>query len=127
MCRLAEPGDRRYRAAVGEESWEVASVVVAKGHFYGGRFVCDPDARLHVRLFPRPGRWSAVRCIWGVTTGRLTRLSDYRIVPAERVVATGLNGEPVQGDGDVIARLPVDIALSPWTLPVIGPGGPGIG
>jgi len=128
LARLAEPGERRYRVTVGEESWDVASVVVANGHFYGGRFVCAPeacltDARLHVCLFPRPGRWNAVRYIWGVTTGRLRHFPDYRIVPAERVIVTGPEGEPVQGDGDVIARLPVEIALSPWTLPVIAPAG----
>lgn len=125
LARLAEPG-RRYRVTIGDQSWGVASVIAANGHFYGGRFVCAPDAaladpRLHVCLFPKAGRWNAARYLWGVTTGRLHRFPDYRIVPAERLTITGPEGEPVQGDGDVIARLPVEIAVSPWTLPVIVP------
>ncbi|NUB15344.1 diacylglycerol kinase family lipid kinase, partial [Azospirillum brasilense] len=118
-------GGGPYRVAVdGAEPAEVASVVVAKGHFYGGRFVCAPEARLtdprlHVCLFPRAGRGNALRYLWGVTAGRLPHFPDYRILPARRVVIDGPAEEPVQGDGDVIARLPVEIALAPWVLPVL--------
>lgn len=126
LARLTESGQRRYHVTVDGKTWEVASVVIANGHFYGGRFVCAPDAcltdpRLHVCLFPRPGRWNAVRYLWGVTAGRLPHFPDYCVVPAERVLITGTEGEAVQGDGDVIAHLPVDIALSPWRLPMIMP------
>ncbi|WP_448207617.1 diacylglycerol/lipid kinase family protein [Azospirillum sp. sgz302134] len=124
LTQLAGYRDARYRVTVDGETVEVASVIVAKGHFYAGRFVCAPEARLadrrlHVCLFPGAGRWNAVRYIWGVTAGRLPRFPDYRIVPAERVVIEGPVGDAVQGDGDVIARLPVEIALAPWTLPVL--------
>ncbi|MBB3263517.1 YegS/Rv2252/BmrU family lipid kinase [Azospirillum sp. OGB3] len=125
LARIAAGGGGPYRVAVdGAEPVEVASVIVAKGHFYGGRFVCAPDARLadpwlHVCLFPRSGRGNALRYLWGVTAGRLPRFPDYRILPARRVIVDGPAGEPVQGDGDVIARLPVEIALAPWVLPVL--------
>jgi lipid kinase, YegS/Rv2252/BmrU family len=124
LAQLAAYRDRRYRVTVDGVVTEVASVIVAKGRFYAGRFVCAPDARLadprlHVCLFPRPGRWNAVRYIWGVTAGRLARFPDYRIVPADRVVIEGPVGDAVQGDGDVIARLPVEIVLAPWVLPVL--------
>lgn len=127
LVQLALRPDVRYRVTVDGLTSEVASVIVAKGHFYGGRFVCAPEARLEepllqVCLFPRPGRWNAVRYIWGVTAGRLRHFPDYRVVPAERVVVTGPPGDAVQGDGDVVARLPVEIAVAPWTLPVlVGP------
>ncbi|AWJ85384.1 lipid kinase [Azospirillum sp. TSH58] len=125
LARIAAGGGGPYRLAVdGGEPVEVASVIVARGHFYGGRFVCAPDARLtdprlHVCLFPRMGRGNALRYLWGVAAGRLPRFPDYRILPARRVVIEGPAGEPVQGDGDVIARLPVEIALAPWILPVL--------
>ncbi|MDQ2105670.1 diacylglycerol/lipid kinase family protein [Azospirillum isscasi] len=127
LARLAAGGGGPYRVTVdGGEPVEAASVIVAKGHFYGGRFVCAPDARLtdprlHVCLFSKAGRGNALRYIWGVTAGRLPRFPDYRILPARRVVVEGPAGDPVQGDGDVIARLPVDIALAPWVLPVLAP------
>lgn len=125
LARIAAGGGGPYRVAVdGADPVEVASVIVAKGHFYGGRFVCAPDARLadpwlHVCLFTRSGRGNALRYLWGVTAGRLPRFPDYRILPARRVIVDGPAGEPVQGDGDVIARLPVEIALAPWVLPVL--------
>ncbi len=127
LARIAAGGGGPYRVAVdGAEPVEVASVIVAKGHFYGGRFVCAPDARLtdpwlQVCLFPRMGRGNALRYLWGVTAGRLPRFPDYRVLPARRVEIDGPVGEPVQGDGDVIARLPVEIALAPWILSVLVP------
>ncbi|MBP2311159.1 diacylglycerol/lipid kinase family protein [Azospirillum soli] len=124
LAQLAAYRNTRYRVTVDGVAVEVASVIVAKGHFYAGKFVCAPEARLtdphlHVCLFPGPGRWNAMRYIWGVTAGRLPHFRDYRIVPAGRVVIEGPAGDAVQGDGDIIARLPVEIALAPWTLPVL--------
>ncbi len=125
LVQLAVRPDHRYRVALdGGPMEEVAAVIVAKGHFYGGRFVCAPDARLtdpslQVCLFPRAGRWNALRYVWGVTAGRLRHFPDYRVVTAQRVTIEGPVGDAVQGDGDVVARLPVDIALTGWTLPVL--------
>lgn len=114
----------RYRVTVDGRTEEVASVIVAKGHYYGGRFVCAPDARLdlpelHVCLFPQAGRWNALRYLWGVTTGRLGHFPDYRVIRGSRVLIDGPESEAVQGDGDVVARLPVEIAVVPWGLPVL--------
>ncbi|PWC34457.1 lipid kinase [Azospirillum sp. TSO35-2] len=130
LVQLAVRPDHRYRVSLdGGPAEEVASVIVAKGHFYGGRFICAPDARLtepelHVCLFPRGGRLNALRYVWGVTAGRLARFPDYRVVTARRVriegpAGDGLFADTVQGDGDVLARLPVEITLAGWTLPVL--------
>ncbi|WP_298369333.1 diacylglycerol kinase family protein [Azospirillum sp.] len=128
LKQLATRPDVRYRVSLdGGPAQEVAAVIAAKGHFYGGRFVCAPDARLtepelQVCLFPRGGRWNALRYVWGVTAGRLRHFPDYRVIPAQRLRIEGPVGDAVQGDGDVAARLPVDIALAGWTLPVlVGP------
>jgi len=135
LVQLAVRPGHRYRVTLdglngdGAAVEEVAAVIVAKGHFYGGRFVCAPDARLtepelHVCLFPRAGRWNALRYVWGVTAGRLPRFPDYRVVTARRVLIEGPADDAVQGDGDVVARLPVEITLAGWTLPVlVGPVG----
>jgi len=130
LVQLATRPDHRYRVTLDDgPPQEVASVIVAKGHFYGGRFICAPDARLtepelHVCLFPRGGRLNALRYVWGVTAGRLTRFPEYRVVTAKRVriegpAGDGLFADAVQGDGDVLARLPVEIALAGWRLPVL--------
>ncbi|CAO3416960.1 diacylglycerol/lipid kinase family protein [Azospirillum doebereinerae] len=128
LVQLAVRPGHRYRVTLDSAGVEeVAAVIVAKGHFYGGRFVCAPDARLtepelHVCLFPRAGRWNALRYVWGVTAGRLPRFPDYRVVTARQALIEGPADDAVQGDGDVVARLPVEIALAGWTLPVlVGP------
>ena len=107
---------RRHRAA---------SAIIAKGHFYGGRFVCAPDARLEAPefqacLFGRAGRRHVVRYAIALLLGRLHRLHDVVIVPARRVEIAGPVGEPVQGDGDTLAHLPARIEVASGTLRLIG-------
>ncbi len=118
----------RYRVTISGQTHEAASVIVANGHYYGGRFVCAPEARLdapdlQVVLFERAGRWNALRYLWGIVTGRLRDFSDVRIISAEALVIDGPEGDPVQGDGDIIARLPVQISLARRTLPLLQPDG----
>lgn len=93
-----------------------ASVIVTKGRFYGGRFICAPEARLadprlHVCLFERPGRWNALRYALALATGRLGRLSDYKVIPATALTVSGPVGDPVQIDGDPAAQLPISIEI----------------
>ena len=124
LAQIVDYRGTRYRVTVDGVTEEVASVIVAKGRFYAGRFVCAPEARLadprlHVCLFPKVGRWNAIRYICGVVADRLPRLPDYRVVPARRIVIEAPVGAAVQGDGDIIARLPVEITAAPWVLPVL--------
>jgi YegS/Rv2252/BmrU family lipid kinase len=116
----------RYRVTVDGQAFEAASVIVAKGHYYAGRYVCAPEARLdrpefHVCLFERGGRWNAIRYALALARGRLPRLADFRIVPGRSVTIEGPPGDPVQGDGDVIARLPARIEIAPQPLRLIVP------
>jgi YegS/Rv2252/BmrU family lipid kinase len=116
----------RYRVTVDGQAFEAASVIVAKGHYYAGRYVCAPDARLerpefHVCLFERGGRWNAIRYAVALALGRLPKLADFRIVRGQAVTIEGPTGDPVQGDGDIIALLPVRIEIAPQPLNLIAP------
>ncbi|MFO1061013.1 MAG: hypothetical protein U1E53_29085 [Dongiaceae bacterium] len=99
--------------------------------FYGGRYVCAPAARLdaaelHVCLFERGGRLAVPLFGAALVLGLLPRLPGYRVVRGRRVTIEGPPGDPVQGDGDVIARLPVTVALDERPLALVVPdGGPG--
>jgi len=117
---------REYDVTVDGVHYGAGSVIVANGRFYGGRFVCAPRARLespllHVCLFTRPGRWNALRYAVALLTGRLGRLKDYRIVEATALTIEGPAGDPVQADGDIITRLPVEIRLAEAPLYLIQP------
>lgn len=127
LAQLLADRGRRYRVEIDGVMHEAASVIIANGHYYGGRFVCAPAASLfspslHVCLFPHVGRWHALRYLWGVTAGRLKYFRDYHVTPATAVTVYGPDADSVQGDGDIIARLPLAATVAPWTLPVIAPG-----
>jgi diacylglycerol kinase (ATP) len=116
----------RYKVSIDGAPHEAASVVVSRGRFYGGRFVVAPEARLdraelHVCLFKRGGRWRTIRYALALASGRLPYLPDIEILVGRHVTIEGPAGDPVQGDGDIIARLPVTIALSPVTLELMRP------
>lgn len=111
-----------YEIVVDGRPYAAASAIVAKGHFYGGRFVVCPDARLaepefQVALFPGRGRWAALGYATALVLGTLP--SKVRLLKARTVEVRAPVGDPVQGDGDVIARLPARFEIAPKTLNVV--------
>jgi diacylglycerol kinase (ATP) len=117
----------RYRVSIdGGAPLEVASVIVAKGHFYGGRYVVAPEARLgdagfEICLFEKSGIVHALRYALALGLNRLPQAAGYRIRRGARVTITGPEGDPVQGDGDVIGYLPMTIDLAPHPLSLVMP------
>lgn len=115
-----------YRVTVDGTAYAAASAVIANGHFYGGRMSCAPAARLqeplfHACLFLKPGPWRALRCALWLLLGRLHRLPDVAVVQGRQVTVVGPDGDPVQGDGDIISAMPLTIDVAPGTLAVIAP------
>ena len=74
-----------------------------------------------VCLFERTGRPPAIGYALALFTGLLPRLESYRLLAARRIEIEGPAGEPVQADGDIIARLPVRIEVLPAALELIFP------
>ena len=123
-------GRRHYRVTVDGTAHEAASVVIANGHYYGGRFTCAPEARLatpelHVCLFLRGGRWSALRYGIALLVGMLHRRADVRIVRGRHVRVEAAGCEPVQCDGDVATALPLEVRTTGETVQLIAPAGAG--
>ncbi len=115
-----------YVVTIGDETWRTASVLVANGHYYGGRFVCAPAAdlrrpSLEVCMFGRRGRLSVLGYGLAMLTGRLPRLPSYRIVSAEKVHIGGPADDPVQADGDIIGHLDVSIEVLPSAIRLVYP------
>jgi YegS/Rv2252/BmrU family lipid kinase len=121
LLQLREHRDRLYDVRVDGRRYRAASVIVAKGHFYGGKFVVAPAARLHepylhVCLFGRTGRWAVIRYALALFAGQLHRLPDITLIRALRVEIDGPAGEPVQVDGDLDGELPVTIDIDDHIL-----------
>jgi diacylglycerol kinase (ATP) len=112
---------RGYEVVVDGTSFTAASVVIANGHFYGGRFCLAPDARLdepdlHVCLFLRSGRWSTLKYALALLLGRLHRRADVKILRCRHVIVNATTAEPVQCDGDIATQLPLTVRMSNETL-----------
>lgn len=121
LSQIVDHRNRMYELVVDGRPYRAASVIVAKGHFYGGRFVVAPAARLdepylHVCLFARTGRWHAIRYAAALLFGVLHRLSDVALLRARRIEIAGPAGEPVQVDGDLDGQLPVIIDIDDRAL-----------
>ncbi len=120
----------RYRIFLDGTAYEAAGAVIAKARYYAGPYSCAPEARLddtdfHVCLFESPGRLATIRYAMALARGTLAGRADYRILRARRVSIEGPPGDPVQGDGDVIAALPLEVEMVPGALNLAMPGGGG--
>jgi diacylglycerol kinase (ATP) len=123
----------RYRPVTFEveiegETMRAASVVLANGRSYAGRYTVAPDARLEqprfqVCLQTKAGRWHVLRYALAMLTGRLHRLSDVRIVPAHCAVIRGPITEPIQADGDIIGTTPAAFSIARERITLLTPAG----
>lgn len=127
LAQLVRYRPQRYVVEIDGKQFTAAAVVIAKGHYYGGRFVVAPRARLdephlHVAIFERSGRWNLLRYAWALLTGTLDRLPDVRIVPATALTVQGPAGEAVQADGDLVAALPLNVSLAEGPFSIVTAG-----
>jgi YegS/Rv2252/BmrU family lipid kinase len=116
---------RPYRVTVDGERHTASSVIIAKGRYYAGRYMVAPTARLaaptfQVVLFKRSGRLAVMRYGLALLRDIIPRLPDVTIREGRVVEIEGPLDEPVQGDGDIIAALPLRITISERTLYVAG-------
>jgi diacylglycerol kinase (ATP) len=124
LGQLMSYRSQRYQVEIGHTRLSAAAIVVAKGHYYGGRFVIAARARLeeprlYVAIFERPGRWNLVRYAWALMTDRLDRLPDVVILPATELTVHGPDGEAVHADGDLVASLPLSVTLAERPLSLV--------
>lgn len=106
--------------------YEGRMVVACKGRFYGGPFIAAPDARLEtpmleVCILPNSGFAGVLRYGLALPMGRLSDLPEVQVISARSIVITGPRGAPVQGDGDIVARLPAEISVDDETVDLICP------
>ncbi|PCJ59862.1 MAG: lipid kinase [Rhodospirillaceae bacterium] len=116
----------RYQVTLAGRTFSAASVVIGKGHFYGGRYICTPDARLdrasfQVCLFKGGAPWTTMLNILGILRGKISGMANVTLVETDRLLIEGPPGDPVQGDGDLIACLPLEIRISEKTIDLLVP------
>ena len=108
------------------QTYEGRMAVACRGRFYGGPFVAAPDARLdrpllEVCILPKAGVGGVVRYGLALPMNRLSELPEVQVVSAESVTILGPRGAPLQGDGDIVARLPAEIRIADETVDLVVP------
>jgi YegS/Rv2252/BmrU family lipid kinase len=109
-CRLDS-----YQVICDGQAHIAKSVIVMNGQYYGGSYrlgyktgISKPDFQIY--LLGKNDFWSILRYCTALVFGRLHRSADVEVVEATHVrIETEDADCPVQGDGDVYLRLPVDI------------------
>lgn len=101
-----------------------ASLVLANGRHYGGPQIIAPEADtdradLIACRFERGDRMALLRLMTAFSLHRLHLSPLIERQPVRRVDLLEPAGEPVQADGDIIARLPVTIEADAARLPVL--------
>ena len=124
LTQLARNGAASYAVEIDGTVHAAASVLIAKGHYYGGRFVIASRARLdepllHVALFGGGGRCDVVRYARALAAGRIDSLGDVHVLPAREVRVTGRAGEAVQMDGDLAGALPLVATVAPRPIALL--------
>src|SRR4051812_5356091 len=109
--QLLKGGFPRFQVLVDGVPHQAASVIVANAHYYGGKFVCAPEARLEspilqVCLFDRGSRRYVAVYGLALVLGLLPRSPGYRILPATRVEIQHPQGAEIQSDGDYVGVTP---------------------
>ncbi|MEI2385483.1 YegS/Rv2252/BmrU family lipid kinase [Breoghania sp. JC706] len=116
------------RLRIGDEMLEAGTAIFSRGRHYGGRFVLAPHCDLfrpHLQLirFPRGGALSVFLRFLVIPSGQLVRLglAEERAVASLEIVAPA--GEPIQADGDIVARVPATIRLCDQPVRLCVPAG----
>jgi YegS/Rv2252/BmrU family lipid kinase len=107
-------------------SYRPVSMVACKGRRYGGPFIAAPKASLSEDKFYivlMNGRtWlSVLRYGLALVLGRLTAWRDVQLVAGREVIVRGSSAHPVQADGDIVATLPLRIAMDPDPVRLVYP------
>jgi len=121
----------RYRACelcvrVDGVDHRAAAVIAAKGRLYAGPYVIAPRADLaepilDLVLFQRSGRLAVLRYLGALLLGRLPRRRDIVLLRSREAFASAAKAVPVQADGEIVACLPVRIAIAEQPLRLVRP------
>lgn len=102
--------------------------IIAKAHYYAGKFVLAADAGpeeplFRVCLFRGGGVWNLLRYGVAMLLGRLANLSDVTIIPAREVMVDRVPTVPVQTDGESLGETPARVVIADEYLAVLWPVG----
>ena len=116
----------RFKVRIDGAPYDAASVVIANAHYYGGKFVCAPEARLdspslQVCLFGHGSRFYVAIYGLALMLGFLPKAPGYRILTATRIEILQPAGAEFQCDGDFIGHTPAVATVTPNAARLVFP------
>lgn len=126
LRQAARYGFQSHEVTIDGVSYRPVSMVACKGRRYGGPFIAAPGASLaedkfHIVLMNGRGWFSVVRYGLALVLGRLASGHDVQLISGREVIVNGNAGHPVQADGDIVATLPLQIAMDPAPVRLVYP------
>ncbi len=126
MRQAVQYGFHAHEVTIDGVAYRPVSMVACKGRRYGGPFIAAPDASLgedkfYVVLMNGRGWFSVIRYALALAFGKITAWQDVQLVAGREVIVRGSAGHPVQADGDIVATLPLRIALDPHPVRLVYP------
>lgn len=105
---------------------EAATAVALNGRLYGGPFVVVQqggltEPTLDMVLLKRKGMFNVIRYAVGLASGRLAGFPDVEVLRGTNFSIDGESAEPVQGDGDILTRLPATMRVADETVELVFP------
>jgi diacylglycerol kinase (ATP) len=103
-----------------------ATVIATKGRFYAGSYVIAPQANLaepmlDLVLLQRSGRLAVLRYLGALLLGRVPQRKDITVLRSREAFVSAAEAVPVQADGEIVAHLPILIAIAEQPLQLVQP------
>lgn len=129
LKQLRHFGKKEYRLQVDGKEYLANSVVITNGRLYGGSFVLSKQADLsapttQVLMLNGKNMWSLLFSLLGLPFGLVEKMPGVVSVAAKEVKIELINQtapEPVQADGDSLAKLPITLVMETQPLRVLVP------
>ncbi len=107
----------KYEVIVGKKKYQASSIIIANGHYYGGRFICAPEASpkdpfLHICMFQHFGRLNCLKYSVALIFGLIPKLKSVKIIKVKNFKVSHPHGEPIQADGDILGSIPAIFSIS---------------
>ncbi len=110
-----------YEIILAGERHRAGAVVASNGRLYGGNFHIAPAASIsrpefQISLFKRRGRVAVLSYAMALARDRLPQADGIQTLAGTELEIIAPAGEPIQADGDIVARIPARISV--MTTPI---------
>jgi diacylglycerol kinase family enzyme len=114
---------RPIRVTLDGRDTEAGSVIVSKGHFYGGCYLLAPgaspaDRGFTVALFDRAGPFSAMAFGAALPLNLIPRMPGLRLIRAHEI-SIETEAVPTQTDGDPAGMAPLTVRDAPQSIEIV--------